>query len=426
MTRKQLLGLAISVTLVAAACSEDVMHSTAPEQARSVRVRADVDIARGIALAMQNDDVRWQVRDAMRASEVTEHKLVLGDFLRTSAGRRMTTTAAAALGISDSEFRRAVTHMPELDFYVPARHHRQAWQGEAQVAVALVLGADRSRITAYQPSGEPLDLQLDVKLQAQPVLFLIHEAEPKARRVRPQARTAGRVIQEKHDGEVSGNVVIDRGPLPPLVLSLASLAAGSNEIRILTCEPDPSGNDNCNEPPPECDPADPACDCADPEFCFNPDPGGGGGSQGPSPADTTFMSRLEVRGVCDNNDCNQGNEFEFYSELVDGTNNVRSAHLLKLYGVPSTSVVFNAIIIFDRVKTINEWINVDIIEKDGWPNPDDHFNPNPNIRWDNNARYSNAWDPKWVFMAGDLRCCQPNGAPTKELTMWFSWTPSFF
>ena len=47
--------------------------------------RASEDVARGIALAMGDAGVRAAVRDAMRESLVTEHKLLLQDFVKPHA-----------------------------------------------------------------------------------------------------------------------------------------------------------------------------------------------------------------------------------------------------------------------------------------------------------------------------------------------------
>lgn len=74
-----------------AACSGDPIGVQSVPTASQVRVLQSVDeagagvIARALALGMKKQSLRLGVRDAMRASPVTEHKLVFKDFAQTPA-----------------------------------------------------------------------------------------------------------------------------------------------------------------------------------------------------------------------------------------------------------------------------------------------------------------------------------------------------
>lgn len=91
MQRAISLAMCATTSLFAIACSGDSAAPTGlavETGALSAEVdfrRASEDVARGIALAMGDAGVRAAVRDAMRESLVTEHKLLLQDFVKPHA-----------------------------------------------------------------------------------------------------------------------------------------------------------------------------------------------------------------------------------------------------------------------------------------------------------------------------------------------------
>jgi len=91
------LSLVLSVQGCGDASSRPPITSSGEAARRSAAEDTDATaqrLARAFALALSREDVRVQVRNAMRASLVTEHKLVLREFAATPAGRHLVRAAA--------------------------------------------------------------------------------------------------------------------------------------------------------------------------------------------------------------------------------------------------------------------------------------------------------------------------------------------
>ena len=68
-------------------------------------------IARVLALGMKKHSLRLSVRDAMRASLVTEHKLGFQDFVRTPTGKDLLIEGSSRLGITMDSVDRIVAEV---------------------------------------------------------------------------------------------------------------------------------------------------------------------------------------------------------------------------------------------------------------------------------------------------------------------------
>jgi hypothetical protein len=163
---------------------------------------AEQKLARAFAGAMNDADVRAQVRNAMRASPYNEHKLVLQEFAGTRAGRRLIESAAQASGTTARELDGLIAQLPAMDFYAPFQAHRLAWRGGAEVVVGAAMDVDATVFTAYTPDGRTVSYRT-LSGTPQAAWLFIHPAEPKSRRQSPQAATAGAVIQDPNDGTIS-------------------------------------------------------------------------------------------------------------------------------------------------------------------------------------------------------------------------------
>lgn len=113
------------------------------EAATPGAVEADL-VAGAFAAAMSEGTIRFLVRDAMRASLLTEHKLVLQEFVATPAGRTLVNAGAMAIGVTGDSLGRVIASLPPMDFYVPGAAHRKSWRGDGQVLVAAALARDIS------------------------------------------------------------------------------------------------------------------------------------------------------------------------------------------------------------------------------------------------------------------------------------------
>lgn len=155
---------ATSATAVANKSSVRTVQSATPADAQMV--------AHGIALALNDPAIRSQVRDAMRASVVNEHKLVLQDFVRTANGQNLLTAAAASLKLTPTTFQKTMADLPRMDFYAPFETHRLTWRGTPDVLVATTFGDDAPTVTGYATDGSTVTLQKAQGVPTAPVLIL--------------------------------------------------------------------------------------------------------------------------------------------------------------------------------------------------------------------------------------------------------------
>lgn len=159
-------------------------------------------VARALAGAMARPDVRVHVRNAMRRSLVTEHKLVLQEYLRTPSGEHVVRAAAASARMSPEGFSSLVASMPPMDFYAPFREHRISWRASADVVVGATMDVDHPLLSAYTTTGVGVTLDARDGVPGQHLLIL-HPAEWKGLRENPQEDVPGEVIQDFADGESS-------------------------------------------------------------------------------------------------------------------------------------------------------------------------------------------------------------------------------
>jgi hypothetical protein len=201
--RSQIEKLGMIALVAVAACSDQVTRPDTVPAADAAHIReaaaAAPYVTQALARAMTDASVQEAVKDAMRASRVVEHKLVLQEFLQTPAGETVLAAAARAAGIGQTEMARIVGLLPEMDFYVPERADRLEWRVGAPVAVGYTLDDKASTVSAFRGTGQPFAYGSD----RDAALFFLQPAEPKGRRVHPQPATVGAAIQDPNDGEIS-------------------------------------------------------------------------------------------------------------------------------------------------------------------------------------------------------------------------------
>ncbi|HEX2080804.1 MAG TPA: hypothetical protein VHG08_24070, partial [Longimicrobium sp.] len=149
----------------------------------SVAAAADAgqQLARALASAMGEPQVRAQLMTALRNSPYQENKLVLQDFLASPQGRNVLAGIAGASGANASTVRGWLSALPPMDLYVPLEVHRREWMGTDNFVVGLNLDADDPTLTGYRADGSVL--QLDARQGTPPVaVVLMHPAEPKSLR----------------------------------------------------------------------------------------------------------------------------------------------------------------------------------------------------------------------------------------------------
>lgn len=210
--RSRVLGLLTASGVVLAACADPtglarVDRASARSAARSSLVPSATlpqdahYVARGIAGALARPALRAQLRNAMRESRWTDHKLVLQEFVRTHEGAALLAASAEALGTTAEAFVAVVGRLPAMDFYVPFRAHRLSWRGSPDVVVAAAFDGDAPTLQAFTPDGQARTLSLADGAPAA-TLLILHPSEPKALRDLRNRPRIGETIQDPGEGGV--------------------------------------------------------------------------------------------------------------------------------------------------------------------------------------------------------------------------------
>jgi hypothetical protein len=240
-------------------------------------------LARGMALALGASEVRNAVRQAMRQSLMTEHKLVLQDFGATEAGTKLLSGIAEAAGTNEEALREYLRSLPRLDFYMSSREHRLTWRGDEAVLVTSNV-ASTPQTRAFNTRGEEVGINLRAMVPSRLPLFMLQYEEFKSKRIHAQPQRLGATIQDPDDGEI-GVVTMQIDPQGrTTVTDLADVTSRGGMIEpTATCQEGQCGG------------------------------GGGGGGSG-----ATYLTRIQTNGVCDNANCSEGNEFKFTSRNSGG------------------------------------------------------------------------------------------------------------
>lgn len=329
------LAAIVAVVGLAGGCAEQGGRAFAPNTTgSSAAVLGQVDaVARAFALGMTQPGVRDAVRDAMRTSPWTEHKLSLHEFVATPPGELLLQASAAAVGIDRDALQARIAGLPDLDFYVPARQQRLTWRSTASYLVAVNLDG-RAPTFGYDARGRAMALDLTRPEPPAQTVLMLQTAEVKTRRIRPQPNLSGLTIQAPDDGELGGELVMRDATGLTRTIELADLVGHGSLAKCFQ---------NCDSE------------------------GGGGG--GGSPPPETFLTRIQTQGIVDNNNPFESNEFEFNATAWDG-----STGFLRITGIPSTTdQVRHDHLIYAIPSSEVSRINTAVKETDGWPNPDDHF-----------------------------------------------------
>jgi hypothetical protein len=320
----------IGVILAFAGCQEPLAPAAETPQALEPSAR----VARVIAEAMSDPAVRSSVLGAMRASPLSEHKLVLQEYLAGPEGELLVAGIGRA-GLNQADLVTTVRELPRMQFYVPARAQRLTWRGTPDVLVGATLTAT-SVVQAFSPSGVPVRLDLRTDRELPGTLFLLQVAEPMFKRIVSQGQAPGSVIQDPDDRDLAGGWIYRDGS--GRIVRVEDFADMRKRPRF-------------------------AFECA-PEVFFC-DVEGGGGSY-PS---GTYLTRLVNHGVCDNACIFETLEFEFRTtSQFNGTLEV-STHLM---GINPTHD-WNGYFFISPYRPFGQWVEIGVWETDSWPNEDDPF-----------------------------------------------------
>jgi hypothetical protein len=155
------VGLGVSQN----AQSEPTPHSPTHERA------ALSNIARLVAVAMDNEPARQHLKRDMRAAPFREHKLELGPYLRSRDGKALLDRMVAASRESESELLGALAGIRRLELYMPVAAHRESWTGSADVLVVSQL-SESEPIVGFDDTGAEVTLDRKVA-PTQPTLSIV-------------------------------------------------------------------------------------------------------------------------------------------------------------------------------------------------------------------------------------------------------------
>lgn len=112
--------------------------TAAPNEAAALR-----ELTRAAALAMGDAGLRQEIGREMRDHGVTrEHKLELRRFVEGTTGAALLAKMTERAGLTRDSVGRLIAAVRPLEFYMPARAHRQRWRGEAVFVASQLRESD--------------------------------------------------------------------------------------------------------------------------------------------------------------------------------------------------------------------------------------------------------------------------------------------
>src|SRR3954463_8788958 len=128
-------------------------------------------IARLVAVAMDNEPARQRLKRDMRAAPFREHKLELASYLRSRDGSALLARMAALNGGNEADIFSTLAAIRPLEFYMPVATHRESWKGRDDVLVVSQLD-QWTPLTAFDKTGRPVTLDRKTP-PTQPTLSII-------------------------------------------------------------------------------------------------------------------------------------------------------------------------------------------------------------------------------------------------------------
>ncbi|MEO5739116.1 MAG: hypothetical protein ABIS29_00780 [Vicinamibacterales bacterium] len=169
---------ALALALAAAACTADTTQPV-PTTALAALVsegKSDAqsrqgELARRVALALRDPDLRQRVKVDMRDAPMKEFKLRLTDYLIGASGSKLLASVAQSGATSENAVLGDMRGLPQLEFYMPVAEHRKKWRGEDNLIVATQI-EDTDDPIAWDLTGKRVKLSLAAPPET-PVLVIV-------------------------------------------------------------------------------------------------------------------------------------------------------------------------------------------------------------------------------------------------------------
>jgi hypothetical protein len=184
------------------ASAESPVYAALTAEGVSPMQASEGELARLVALALADPELRRRVRNDMRDAPMREHKLELSKYLYGTTGTMLRSRMAARSGISASAVLANLNALPPLEFYMPVAAHRKTWKGEADLIVAAQI-EDRDAPIAWDLKGNRVQLSLAAP-PTTPVVVVVPVETDFARTLTPhQVAARGNPQRETIDGNES-------------------------------------------------------------------------------------------------------------------------------------------------------------------------------------------------------------------------------
>lgn len=212
---KQSLRLLILASGIAVACQNgDLPSATYSHETESPAIVPSsastaeelTGIARGLAMALANDDLAAKLRDLLRESPYNEHKILLAELLSSDEGVAILREASLRLGLQERYLSTLIPQLRPLDVYLPFREHRVSWLGTSNVMVGIVSDDEGFGALVYDGEGNSFHLRAQGELPHSP-LIIMHPAEQRARRRNIRAFEGGTVQDPFEKDETEARVL---------------------------------------------------------------------------------------------------------------------------------------------------------------------------------------------------------------------------
>ena len=120
------------------------------------------ELTRLMALALQNEDRREALRQAILSSPVSEGKLHLLTYLTGDAGSPLLLEMASRGGVTQAQVITLIAAQERpLEFYMPVPAHRAAWVGDADVVVAIQRNEEEVPFGIHVVAGSEFPLNVE-------------------------------------------------------------------------------------------------------------------------------------------------------------------------------------------------------------------------------------------------------------------------
>lgn len=194
---------------------------------------AAAQLARAVAMALDDAGLRQRVKQDMRKAPMREHKLHLGNYLHGNGGILLAKMSQQT-GRSREALLELLNRVRPLEFYMPVPDHREAWTGGPELLVAWRL--DEEEVPAgYTLAGRQVQLDRETPPSI-PTLVLVPVETDFSMPVDREKRT--RNVDDR-GGESIGTLIEE--PICPMSMSMCPVDPGDGGGTYVPPPPPPAG-----------------------------------------------------------------------------------------------------------------------------------------------------------------------------------------